>query len=367
MSFTLTAWGEGIRPYDFDLRYGYEAANEIVHTIFDRALVRQGEAVNMKHVLRRPVAQGFITPAGFTGKLKLSHRGSDTSFELPVTVDASGTGETQWNVPQGAPMGDYDLQFVGPGKDGAEQTIWTSQSIKVDEYKLPTMKASVAGPKEAAIKPKSLPLDLFVGYLSGGGASNLPVELRIGYYDGISAPSGYDGYSFGGRAIAEGTKPLNGEGEEDTVTLPPMQTLPVTLGADGTARTSVDIPQTLYGNSQMRVEMDYQDANGEILTASRRVPIYASGVQLGIKTDGWLMKEDDLRLRFVALGTDGKPIKGQKVQVALYSREILTARRRLIGGFYAYENNAKTTKISASCSASICRSSSSRAIGGPTA
>lgn len=352
MSFTLTAWGEGIRPYDFDLRYGYEAANEIVHTIFDRALVRQGETVNMKHVLRRPVAQGFITPAGFTGKLKLSHRGSDTSFELPVTVDASGTGETQWNVPQGAPMGDYDLQFVGPGKDGTDQTIWTSQSIKVDEYKLPTMKASVAGPKEAAIKPKSLPLDLFVGYLSGGGASNLPVELRIGYYDGTSAPTGYDGYSFGGKAIAEGTKPLNGEGEEDTVTLPPMQTLPVTLGADGTTRTSVDIPQTLDGNSQMRVEMDYQDANGEILTASRRVPIYASGVQLGIKTDGWLMKEDDLRLRLVALGTDGKPIKGQKVQVALYSREILTARRRLIGGFYAYENNAKTTKISASCSAS---------------
>lgn len=346
MSFTLTAWGEGIRPYDFDLRYGYEAAGEIVHTIFDRALVRQGEAVNMKHVLRRPVAQGFVTPAGFTGTLKLSHRGSDTSFELPVTVDSSGIGETLWNVPQGAPMGDYDLQFVK-----GDQTIFTSQSIKVDEYKLPTMKASVAGPKEAAVKPKSLPLDLFVGYLSGGGASNLPVELRIGYYDGISAPGGYDGYSFGGKAIAEGTKPLNGEGEEDTTTLPPMQTLPVTLGADGTARTSVDIPQTLDGSSQMRVEMDYQDANGEILTASRRVPIYASAVQLGVRTDGWLMKEDDLRLRLVALDTGGKPIKGQRVQVALYSREILTARRRLIGGFYAYENNAKTTKISASCSA----------------
>ncbi|MCW4462141.1 MG2 domain-containing protein [Sphingomonas sp. BT-65] len=346
MSFTLTAWGEGIRPYDFDLRYGYEAAGEIVHTIFDRALVRQGEAVNMKHVLRRPVAQGFVTPAGFTGTLKLSHRGSDTSFELPVTVDASGVGETVWNVPQGAPMGDYDLQFVK-----GDDTIWTNQSIKVDEYKLPTMKASVAGPKEAAVKPKSLPLDLFVGYLSGGGASNLPVELRVGYYDGIAAPDGYDGYSFGGKAIAEGTKPLNGEGEEDTTTLPPMQTLPVTLGADGTARTNVDIPQTLDGSSQMRVEMDYQDANGEILTASRRVPIYASGVQLGVRTDGWLMKEDDLRLRFVALDTQGKPVKGQRVQVALYSREILTARRRLIGGFYAYENNAKTTKIAASCSA----------------
>ncbi|QDX27599.1 alpha-2-macroglobulin [Sphingomonas suaedae] len=352
MSFTLTAWGEGIRPYDFDLPYGYQAAEEIVHTVFDRALVRQGERVNMKHVLRRPVASGFVTPKGFTGKLRLSHSGSDTQFELPVTISATGTGETQWNVPQGAPMGDYNLQFVRPGaKAGEEETVWTSQSIKVDEYKLPTMKASVAGPKEAAVKPGTLPVDLFVGYLSGGGASNLPVELRIGYYDRFDAPDGYRGYNFGGRAIEEGTKPLNGDGEEDAMQLPPMQTIPVTLGADGTARTSVEIPQTLDGNTRMRVEMDYQDANGEVLTASRAIPIYSSGVQLGIKTDGWLMKEDDLRLRFVALDTQGKPIKGQRVQVALYSREILTARRRLIGGFYAYENNMRTTKIGASCSA----------------
>ncbi|MEG3181499.1 alpha-2-macroglobulin family protein [Sphingomonas sp. LT1P40] len=352
MSFTLTAWGEGIRPYDFDLRYGYEAAGEIVHTIFDRALVRQGEAVNMKHVLRRPVAQGFVYPTAFTGKLRLTHNGSDTKFEMPVTIDANGIGETQWNVPQGAPMGDYSLQFVRPAKAGEdEDVVWTNQTIKVDEYKLPTMRASVAGPKEAAVKAKILPLDLFVGYLSGGGASNLPVELRIGYYDSFPSPDGYDGYSFGGKAIAEGTKPLNGEGEEDSLTLPPMQTLPVTLGADGTARSSVEIPQTLDGNTQMRVEMDYQDANGEVLTASRRVPLYASGVQLGVKTDGWLMKEDDLRLRLVALDMAGKPIKGQRVQVAVYSREVLTARRRLIGGFYAYENNMRTTKISASCSA----------------
>ncbi len=351
MSFTLTAWGEGIRPYDFDLRYGHDAAGEIIHTIFDRALVRQGEAVNMKHVLRQPVAQGFVTPVGFSGTLRLTHNGSDTKFDLPVTIDASGIGETQWNVPQGAPMGDYSLTFVKPGKDEEEETIWANQTIKVDEYKLPTMRASVAGPKEAAVKAKTLPLDLFVGYLSGGGASNLPVELRIGYYDRVKAPEGYDGYSFGGKAMTEGTKPLNGEGEEDSLTLPPMQTLPATLGGDGTARTTVEIPQTLDANTLMRVEMDYQDANGEVLTASRSVPLYASGVQLGVKTDGWLMKEDDLRLRLVALDTAGKPIKGQKVSVEVYSREVLTARRRLIGGFYAYENNMRTTKISASCSA----------------
>src|SRR3546814_8034026 len=42
--------------------------------------------------------------------------------------------------------------------------------------------------------------------------------------------------------------------------------------------------------------------------------------------------------------------RSRKVSVAVYSRQILTARRRLIGGFYAYDNQMKTTKLDASCS-----------------
>ncbi|MEI9850208.1 MAG: hypothetical protein WDN24_04240 [Sphingomonas sp.] len=107
------------------------------------------------------------------------------------------------------------------------------------------MKASVAGPPDALVRPSSVPLDLFVGYLSGGGASNLPVELRIGYFDGIATPAGYASYSFGGRAMTEGTRPMSGDGDDEEVPLPPTQTLPVTLGGDGSARASVDVPATL--------------------------------------------------------------------------------------------------------------------------
>ncbi len=345
-SFTLTDWGEGIRPYDFDLPYGYDARGEIFHTIFDRALVRQGEPIHMKHILRAPVAAGFEVSGGFSGTLRLQHRGSDTQFDLAVTIDANGIGESEWTAPKAAPMGDYELLLVR-----GDQTIYSGQSFKVDEYRLPTMRATVSGPKEAAVKPKSLPLDLFVGFLSGGGAANLPVDLRIGWFGGVPTPEGYESYDFGGKALREGVHPLNGDGEEEEGTLPPTQTLPAKLGADGTARQSVDIPQNLDGAANMRVEMDYQDANGETLTASRSIAIYPSAVQLGMKTDGWLMKADDLRLRLVALDTEGKPIAGQRVSVALYAREILTARRRLIGGFYAYDNQVRTTKLSAACTA----------------
>ena len=344
-SFTLTQWSDGIRPYDFDLPYGYEARGEIVHTVFDRALVRQGETIHMKHIVRQPNGGGFALAPGFAGTLRLSHRGSETEFDVPLTIDANGIGETTWTAPAGAPMGDYDLRIVR-----GDETIDTGQSFKIDEYKLPTMRASVTGPKAAAVRPKSMLLDLFVGYLSGGGAGGLPVDVRIGWFDHAATPEGYEAYTFGGAKVEEGVKPLDGDGEDAATPLPPTQTLPVTLGADGTARTNVEVPAT-DTFADMRVEMDYQDANGETLTATRSVPIFPAAVQLGVKTDGWLMKQDDLRLRFVALDVAGKPIKGQKIAVALYSRQILTARRRLIGGFYAYDNQMRTTKLAGSCTA----------------
>ncbi|MEO8373643.1 MAG: MG2 domain-containing protein [Sphingomonas bacterium] len=345
-SFTLTAWGEGIRPYDFDLPYGYEAKGDILHTVFDRALVRQGETIHMKHILRTSVGAGFGMAPAMTGTLRLSHRGSETQFDMPLAIDANGIGESTWTAPKGAPMGDYDLNVIV-----GDKTIYTGQSFKVDEYKLPTMRATVTGPKEAAVRPKTLPLDLFVGYLSGGGASNLPVDLRVGYFGRSSTPDGYEGYTFGGNAVTEGTKALNGEGDEQQTPLPPTQTLPATLGGDGTGKSVIEVPQTLDSATDMLVEMDYQDANGQVLTASRTIPIFPSAVQLGIKTDGWLMKQDDLRLRFVAVDTQGKPIANQKVTVELYSRKILTARRRLIGGFYAYDNQMKTEKLAQTCTA----------------
>ena len=346
-SFTMTSWGEGIRPYDFDLPYGYSAKDDILHTIFDRSLMRGGETVSMKHILRRPVSGGFAFANGLEGTLRLQHRGSDTQFDQPIKIGADGVAESSWTAPKGAPMGDYDLSVLV-----ADRTIYTGQSVRVDEFRLPTMRATISGPKEAVVRPTVVPLNLFVGYLSGGGASNLPVAIRTAFSTSERSPEGWDGWSFGGDDVKEGITPLDGDGNAPDKPIPLSQTLPVTLKGDGTAQTSVEINQVIDATTAMTVEMDYQDANGETLTASNSIMLHPSAVRLGVKTDGWLMRDSDLRLKFAAIGVDGKVRKGQRVNVALYSRETITARRRLIGGFYAYDNQEKVTKLGASCSVS---------------
>ncbi len=344
-SFTLTDWGNGITPEDFDLSYGYSAPDDILHTIFDRSLVRQGETVNMKQILRRPIGDGFAIGKPLTGTLTLSHQGSGTEFAIPVSIGGGGSGESSWSVPKGAPMGSYSLAYELGGK-----SFYTSQSIQVDEYRLPTMRATVAGPKTAVVRPTKIPLSLFVGFFSGGPAANLPVSIRTAFGASYSTPEGWDGWSFGGTKVIEGTVPLNSDGEEMDAPVPPSQMLPVTLGGDGTATPSIDITQAIDTETDLTIEMDYQDANGETLTASRTIPLLPSAIRLGIRTDGWIMRDSDLRLKFVALDPDNKPVKGKLISVDVYSREILTARRRLIGGFYAYDNQMSTKRIGAHCS-----------------
>lgn len=359
-SFTLTNWGEGIRPYDFDLPYGWNEQEPVFHSILDRTLLRAGETIHMKHVYREPTPTGLRSGGTLSGSLVLQHRGSPTSFVLPLALDDGGIGETQWTPPKGAPAGDYDIRVhlrdPRPASESEEQadvppTIYTEQSFRVDEYRLPTMRASVSGPRAPAVRPKQLPLDLFVGYLSGGGSPGAAVKIRTAWELLTDAPAGWEDWSFGGSAVREGTVALNEDGNDgEGAQLPDATTLPLTLDANGALRTPFDIP-SLHDNARMIVEMDYADANGETLTASTRIPVYNSAIRLGLKPDGWVQRSGDMRMKIVALGLDGRPVRGQAVEIALYTREIISARRRLIGGFYAFDNVVRTERIAANCAA----------------
>jgi hypothetical protein len=61
-------------------------------------------------------------------------------------------------------------------------------------------------------------------------------------------------------------------------------------------------------------ELSYQDANGETLTVSSRVPLWPSAYVVGIKPDGWLLRKDALKFQTVVLDVTGKPAAGVPVR-----------------------------------------------------
>ncbi len=349
MSFTLSTWGSGIQGSDFSMPQGYGFDRTAIHTVFDRTLLRAGETLHMKLLVRARTDRGLeaATPVTATA-LTIRHLGSDARFETPLVMRGN-SGTAQWAAPKSAALGEYSLEL--PGADGYPRSVG---SFRIEEYRLPTIRATVSGPKAPQIAPTSVAVDLALTFLSGGAVAAAPVKLRsIVEPRSVSVP-GFDDWTFGGEAIRPGIVALDGDGNApgDANGRPPMRARidPVSLGPKGVGRVVIGGIDPVTTASRLVVEMDYDDANGEVSTASTRIDLEPASVRVGIRTDGWLAKSDDLRLKLVALDLQGRPVNGQKLKVQLFSRETYSYRKRLIGGFYAYDNSRETRRLDAVCS-----------------
>src|SRR3546814_4884274 len=118
----------------------------------------------------------------------------------------------------------------------------------------------------ALVRPAAVPLNLFVGYLSGGPAPNIPVELRTNFRAAWSPPEDYRDWDFDGQPVKEGVVQLDDSGDTPSADLPLARSVPLTLDANGSATTSVTVDQPITEPTLMAAEMDSQDANGETLT-----------------------------------------------------------------------------------------------------
>jgi len=351
-SFTQSGWNQGITPYQFALNTSSEWNAGIFHSVLDRALFRPGETVSMKHFLRRHVSAGVTLPASPVGtrKVQITHNGSGQRYEIQAQFDATGIAENTWKIPVEAKMGDYSVAIAD------KDTFRPSATFKVEQFRLPSMRASVIGSAQPLVQQQSAVLDLHVAYLSGGGASGLATKLRTVVESRPLRYPDYEDYSFGGAPVKEGIRTgdnsyfYSEDDAEAPTTATKVQVLPVTLDGEGSARVTVSGLPTLDTPALLTAEFEYADANGELLTATGRVRLLPSELSVGIRTEGWVASPEQLRFRVLVLGLDGKPRGNQRVQVSMFQSTAYSYRKRLIGGFYAYETTRETKRLPATCS-----------------
>ncbi|MGH8535835.1 MAG: alpha-2-macroglobulin family protein [Gammaproteobacteria bacterium] len=353
MSFTVSGWNRGIRPYEFELPVGWEEGSFVAHAILDRGLYRAGETVSMKHYLRQRTSGGFVIPAADPpDTLKLKHEGSGQEYEIPVVFDTLGIAESTWEIPKDAKLGTYQISL-----HRKESDKWlNSSSFRVEQFRVPTMRAVIQAPAEPLVNAKEVKVDLFVGYLSGGGASQAPVKLRSQVVaKSLSFPD-YSEFAFGGADVKEGIEDHQrdydyyfGPGSGGAGAKAPAQVLPLTLDNAGAARATIPNLPAIDGPRDIVAELEYQDPNGERLSVSNRIPLWPAKLQLGIRADRWVVVKGTVGLQTVVLDLAGKPVAGRQVAVELFSKTTYSHRRRLVGGFYAYENKTETRRIAGGC------------------
>ncbi|MGH8584409.1 MAG: alpha-2-macroglobulin family protein [Gammaproteobacteria bacterium] len=346
MSFALSGWNNGIQPYHFELDTGSYYGSMVAHAVLDRSLFRAGETAAMKLFFRQRVSAGLVLPAEQAPQLiRIAHQGSDQQYELPLALDANGIGEASWAIPKDVKLGVYRISLTHRGSGPS----YEAGDLRVEQFRIPSMKAVIQGRNKPLVQAKQLTVDLFVSYLSGGGAALLPVKLRSMVVPRVTHFPDYAEYRFEAETVVEGLASDEYRPYTESQPRPAAQVLPLTLDKSGAGRATIpDLPAVTTPH-EVVAELEYYDQNGEILTAANRFPLAPAEIHLGLRTDGWVATKDSLRLRAVVLDLAGKPRADRPVTMELFERKTYSYRRRLVGGFYAYDNKTETKKLSAGC------------------
>ncbi len=345
LGIVLPDWSEGIESWRFNLS-GWEHSGSLIgHSILDRSLLRAGETLHMRHVVRETTLQSMGAPRSSKYKrILIRHAGSGQEYELPVNIGADGNGDNAWTIPRAAKLGMYSI-ILELSNDASYQL----GTFRVEEFRLPVLKAQLQLPAGPLVAPASVPVDMQLQYINGGVYPQAPVTLRGRIQPwGMYFPQ-YEGYSFGyvryeneeGEAAEEGNQ---------TVTLEEQA---LTLDDKGGLRASSGKLPPLKKISQLSVEMEYRDPSGEIHTVASNTLLWPAVVIPGVKLPSWISLEGGKpqKIDIITLGSDSKPRANVAVSVKAEMQSYQSHRRRTVGGFYSYESVQKTEAMPVSCAA----------------
>ncbi len=351
MAFTWSDWQRGIEPWRFHVpTSSSRQPDEVAHTIFDRTLLRAGETVSMKHLLRTQTGQGLGLPQRNPETLLITHVGSGQEYRQPLAWRATPTGgrsaQSQWQIPPAAKLGQYQVAL-----QRGDETL-ESGSFRVEEFRLPVLQGRISAATQGPlVRPRSLPVAVQVGYVAGGGAAQLPVRVSALIRHKTLDFSDFDAFSFQPPRQRH-ERATRSDDEEDSASADSRvvaDKLPLTLDKNGGGQVTIEALAPAPAARELLLEASYADPNGEVQTLRSTQTLWPAAVVAGIKTEGWAANGGRVRFQALALGLDGKPQAGVPLAVQAIARSTTSTRKRMVGGFYSYDNQEQTKDLGTIC------------------
>lgn len=380
LAFTWSDWQRGIEPWRFNVPTNMQAEpDRVAHTIFDRTLLRAGETVSMKSLIRTQTSKGLGLPESRPDTLVITHTGSGQRFTQPLNWRKTATGglsaENSFAIPPAAKLGVYQVVLrAGAGKDangdsegegdeddGSGRSFSTGM-FRVEEFRLPVLEGRISPTeKKPLVAATSVPTDVQINYVAGGGAANLPVRVSAMVRGKSLSFPDYDAFSFNPPRATQGdgteaATPASDSnaGEEDLNSVNDTRViadkLALTLNKDGAGKVTVDKVPKVKAARELLLEATYADPNGEVQTIRSTQTLWPASVIAGIKTEGWVSTSQKLKFQALALDLTGKPQANVTLNVRAVARITTTSRKRMVGGFYTYDNKTETKDIGTVCS-----------------
>ncbi|MFC3531732.1 MG2 domain-containing protein [Vogesella facilis] len=346
VSFVRSGWNRGIEAWRFPFPTNTEGEPAIIaHSILDRSLLRAGETVSMKHLLRIQNSKGLaMLKAGELPEVaRIRHDGSDDELVLPLNWRKGRYAESSLALPKAAKLGEYSIYLERKGVRGSRDygqpaspaldgySLY-SGGFRVEEFRLPVMSGRISYPAGAGVPGSPLPLKVNLAWGNGGAARNWPLQVSAMLQARYESPRGYQDFSF---------NPPRRDGEQDGDPLDGKLLLdkaPLQLDGNGNGKISVDKLPALDRPYWLQAEASLRDPSGETQTISRMIPLWPSALQVGVQVEDWVSVGRKLGIKAVVLDTQGRPQAGRNITLLQLRREYLSSRKRLVGGFYAWEH-----------------------------
>lgn len=356
MSFVLSSWNEGIEKWRFPVNNYFEPKSALrAHTVFDRTLFRAGETVSMKHFLRRNTSNGltFAVASELPTEVRIIHNGSNQEYRFPLSWRQHRYAETRFTLPKDARLGSYSviLEKAGVRQNNQQPANIEEDGVRIDSgafrveaFRLPSMMGEWSASQKVAFGKEKLPMYLAMRYSAGGPAKALPIEVSamLQFYSGIPS-SEYNGFNFTPPAInRKHTHSLEGKVILDKAQL--------TLDKNGKTQINFTFP-SIDRPYMLITEANYRDPNGEVQTLSKSIPVWPSSLRVGIAVDGWVSVGKKINVKSVVLDINNKPLANQTVQIKAKHHIYLSSRKRLVGGFYAYDTDEVSKDLGTLCTA----------------
>ncbi len=347
LAFVFSGWNQGIEAWRFNLPTAQGTQPDSrAHTVFDRTLLRVGDSVSMKHFLRLETAGGLALPDAdaLPTELLLTHQGSGAEVRLPLAWPRGArSAESRWLIPATAALGGYDVTLMRANRR------WFSGSFRVEAFRVPLVDARLNGPSGVLVAPASLNFAAQLNALAGGPMAAAPLQLSALLRRAPVSFKGYEDFSFEPAGPARGAEGEDGDEGRETQKLV-ADKLQARTDGQGAARIAVAKMPALAGPSELLAELGYTDPNGEAQTVAQRLKLWPAAVVAGLRVPGWAAARGQAGVTAVVLSTDGLPLKDRAVEVSGRLQQTISTRKRIVGGFYSYDNRRETRELGPLCS-----------------
>ncbi len=307
--------------------------------VTDRNLYRPGHTVKMKGLARDvTVFSGLMIPSGAAVHWSISESdGSRVVGEGDTTLSAYGGWEAEWNVPEKAKLGSYEVRCAVGGRDYAGVTV-----ISVQEYRVPLFSVMVeATTPEVGTTAHA---KISSAYFHGAPNAGARVHWKASWTTSADFASDSGGpYRKRFNSYAEVGPRLDVDSEDSKTIEGDAQ-----LDAHGFATLACESPfkdNPAVSRTNITWRADVTSIDGQTLSGGEMATLFATETRLGVRVEEQTTEPAGVKVEIDALDPEDKKQDGVLVRADLFHVTTKTVKEQIAPFVYRYRNTDQFAKI----------------------